>query len=416
MSTTKKLKNDCFSLPQGVDWTPLDEALLHLENSLKPIVETEVLPIDLAVGRILATDLQAASDSPPFSNAAVDGYAFRFADVCEKYLELKKGRAAAGHPFSDAIEKGQALRIFTGAVLPAGADTVVLQEDVQVEGNKIYFGNSLNPGANTRTAGEDIKRGQIIAFKRDHVTAFMAASSISSGIKRAEVYRKLKVGVFSTGDELIDFEQPLKFGSVFDVNSPMLASLLTAWGYEVLELGKIPDNLEVLRDKLNKASETFDVLITSGGASAGDEDHLASILNSEGQVTEWRIAIKPGRPMAMGFWHDTPIFGLPGNPVAAATCALIFVRPALSKFSGGNWIVPQAYYMPAAFEKTKKAGRREFLRARVSNNNVEIFKSEGSGLTNGLAWATGFVELPDEETSISIGDKVKYIPFASFDL
>jgi molybdopterin molybdotransferase len=172
----------------------------------------------------------------------------------------------------------------------------------------------------------------------------------------------------------------------------------------------------VLRDKLNKASETFDVLITSGGASAGDEDHLASILNSEGQVTEWRIAIKPGRPMAMGFWHDTPIFGLPGNPVAAATCALIFVRPALSKFSGGNWTVPQAYYMPAAFEKTKKAGRREFLRARVSNNNVEIYKSEGSGLTSGLAWATGFVELPDEEISISIGDKVKYIPFASFDL
>jgi len=416
MSTAKKLKNDCFALPPGVDWTPLDKALLHLKNSLTPIVETEVLPMDLAVGRILAIDLQAVSDSPPFSNSAVDGYAFRFSDASEKYLELKKGRAAAGHPFSQAIEKGQALRIFTGAVLPVGADTVVLQEDVQVKGDKIYFGNSIKIGANSRKAGEDIMRGQTIAFKRDRITTFMAASSISSGIKRASVYRKLKVGVFSTGDELIDFEQPLKFGSVFDVNSPMLASLLTAWGYEVSELGKIPDNLEVLRDKLNKASETFDVLITSGGASAGDEDHLASILNSEGKVTEWRVAIKPGRPMAMGFWQNTPIFGLPGNPVAAATCALIFVRPALSKFSGGNWIEPQAYYMPAAFEKTKKPGRREFLRARVSDNNVEIFKSEGSGLTNGLAWATGFVELPDEEISIRIGDKVKYIPFASFDL
>ena len=416
MSTAKKLKNDCFALPPGVDWTPLDKALLHLENSLTPIVETEVLPMDLAVGRILAIDLQAVSDSPPFSNSAVDGYAFRFSDASEKYLELKKGRAAAGHPFSQAIEKGQALRIFTGAVLPVGADTVVLQEDVQVKGDKIYFGNSIKIGANSRKAGEDIMRGQTIAFKRDRITTFMAASSISSGIKRASVYRKLKVGVFSTGDELIDFEQPLKFGSVFDVNSPMLASLLTAWGYEVSELGKIPDNLEVLRDKLNKASETFDVLITSGGASAGEEDHLASILNSEGKVTEWRVAIKPGRPMAMGFWQNTPIFGLPGNPVAAATCALIFVRPALSKFSGGNWIEPQAYYMPAAFEKTKKPGRREFLRARVSDNNVEIFKSEGSGLTNGLAWATGFVELPDEEISIRIGDKVKYIPFASFDL
>ena len=248
------------------------------------------------------------------------------------------------------------------------------------------------------------------------MTAFMAASSISSGIRRAQVYRKLRVGVFSTGDELIDFGQPLKFGSVFDVNSPMLANLLKAWGYEVAELGRIPDNLRVLRDKLNKASETFDVIITSGGASAGDEDHLASILNSEGRVTEWRVAIKPGRPMAMGFWNNTPIFGLPGNPVAAATCALIFVRPALSKFSGGNWIVPQAYYIPAAFEKIKKAGRREFLRARVRNNKVEIFKSEGSGLTSGLAWAAGFVELPDDEIIINYGDEVKYIPFSSFDL
>jgi len=416
MSTTKKLKNDCFALPAGVDWTPLDDALLHLETSLSPIIETEALPINLAVGRILAGDLKAGSDSPPFSNSAVDGYAFRFADARGKYLDLKQGRSAAGHPFSEAVDKGQAVRIFTGAVLPMGTDTVVLQEDVQIEGNKIYFENSLKLGANTRAVGEDIKKGQVIALKRDLMTAFMAASSISSGIRRAKVYRKLRVGVFSTGDELIDFEKPLKFGSVFDVNSPMLASLLKAWGYEVYELGKIPDNLELLRDKLNNASENFDVLITSGGASAGDEDHLAALLSSEGQVTEWRIAIKPGRPMAMGFWHDTPIFGLPGNPVAAATCALIFVRPALSKFSGGNWIVPQAYYIGAAFEKTKKAGRREFLRARVSNNKVEIFKSEGSGLTSGLAWATGFVELPDEEIKINIGDKVKYIPFSSFDL
>ena len=416
MSSTKKLKNDCFALPAGVDWTPLDDALMHLETSLSPIIETEDLPINLTVGRILAGNLKAGSDSPPFSNSAVDGYAFRFADAHAEYLELKKGRAAAGHPFSQAIEKGQAIRIFTGAVLPVGTDTVVLQEDVKLEDNKIYFENSLQVGANTRTLGEDIKKGQVIAFKRDLMTAFMAASSISSGIKRAQVYKKLRVGIFSTGDELIDFQQSLKLGSVFDVNSPMLYSLLRAWGNEVSELGKIPDNINVLRDKLNIASETFDVLITSGGASAGDEDHLASLLNNEGQVTEWRVAIKPGRPMAMGFWRDIPIFGLPGNPVAAATCALVFVRPALSKLSGGNWIVPQAFYMPAAFEKTKQAGRREFLRARVTNDKVEIFKSEGSGLTSGLAWATGFIELPDEKISISFGDKVKYIPFSSFDL
>jgi molybdopterin molybdotransferase len=414
MSPKNKLKNDCFALPQGVDWTPLDNALLHLGNSLTPIVETEVLPIDLSVGRNLASDLKAVSDSPPFSNSAVDGYAFRFADAVGQYLELTKGRSAAGHPFSQTVEKCRAVRIFTGAILPAGTDTVVLQEDVRVEGDKIYFENSLQPGANTRKAGEDIKQGQVIAFKRDHVTAFMAASFISSGVKKAEVYRKLRIGVFSTGDELIDFEEPLRFGSVFDVNSPMLTSLLKHWGYEVSGLGKIPDNLDVLRDNLDKASKNFDVLVTSGGASAGDEDHLSSLLNNEGKITEWRVAIKPGRPMMMGFWHNTPIFGLPGNPVAAATCALIFVWPSLSKLSGGNWVSPQAYYIPAAFEKTKKAGRREFLRARVFKNQVEIFKSEGSGLTSGLAWATGFVELPDNKISVSFGDKVKYIPFSSY--
>ena len=416
MSTKKQLNNDCFALPPGVDWTPLDNALLHLKNSIIPTVETEALPINLAVGRILASDLEAVSASPPFSNSAVDGFAFKFVAGHEKNLELKKGRSAAGRPFSQTVEKGQAVRIFTGAVLPTGADTVVLQEDVKITGNKIYFENKLKPGANTRKVGEDIKQGQLIARKRDLITPFMVASFISSGIGSVQVYRKLKVGIFSTGDELISFGQPLEFGSVFDVNSPMIANLVRAWGYEVSELGKIPDNLNLLRDHLNNASKAFDVLITSGGASAGEQDHISSILNNEGQVTEWRVAIKPGRPMAMGFWNHTPIFGLPGNPVAAATCALVFVHPALSKFSGGNWVVPQAYYMPAAFEKTKKAGRREFLRAKVVNNSVEIFKSEGSGLTSGLAWATGFVELPDEEIRVKYGDKVKYIPFSSFDL
>ena len=157
MSTTKKLQNDCFALPAGVDWTPLDDALMHLETSLSPIIETEDLPINLTVGRILAGDLKAGSDSPPFSNSAVDGYAFRFADARGKYLDLKQGRSAAGHPFSEAVDKGQAVRIFTGAVLPVGTDTVVLQEDVQLEGNKIYFENSLQLGANTRVVGEDIK-------------------------------------------------------------------------------------------------------------------------------------------------------------------------------------------------------------------------------------------------------------------
>ena len=419
MNKAKKLRNDCFALPQGVDWTPLDKALSHLEKSLTPIAEVEILPINQAIGRVLAGDLVAISNSPPFSNSAVDGYAFRYdpKDASEKkVLDLKEGRSAAGHPFSGEIGSGEALRIFTGAVLPSGTDTVVLQEDISFLNGKISFFNSLKPGSNTRLVGEDLQIGQLIASKGDRLTTFMAASSISAGIKEAKVYKRLSVGVFSTGDELIDFQQNLNAGSVFDVNSPMLTSLFSKWGVQVTELGKVPDNLETLRNKLNEASQTFDVLITSGGASAGDEDHLALLLNKEGTITEWRIAIKPGRPMAMGFWKNTPIFGLPGNPVAAATCALVFVRPAISKLSGGQWLVPQAFYVSAAFEKSKKSGRREFLRARLAGDKVEIFKSEGSGLTSGLAWATGFVELPDDDVTVKLGDKVKYIPFSSLDL
>ena len=214
----------------------------------------------------------AISNSPPFSNSAVDGYAFRCdpTDASEKkVLDLKEGRSAAGHPFSEVLGSGEALRIFTGAVLPSGADTVVLQEDISFLNGKISFFNSLKPGSNTRLVGEDLQTGQLIASKGDRLTTFMAASSISAGIKEAKVYKRLSVGVFSTGDELIDFQQNLNAGSVFDVNSPMLTSLFSKWGVQVTELGKVPDNLETLRNNLNEASETFDVLITSGGASAG---------------------------------------------------------------------------------------------------------------------------------------------------
>jgi molybdopterin molybdotransferase len=197
----------------------------------------------------------------------------------------------------------------------------------------------------------------------------------------------------------------------------MLLSLAARWGHAPVDLGHVCDDRDALRDALNAGAERCDVILTSGGASAGDEDHVSAILSQEGALTSWRIAIKPGRPLALAMWNGTPIFGLPGNPVAAFTCALIFARPSLSVLAGGNWSEPQGFMVPAAFSKSKKQGRREFSRARLTTDgHAEVFASEGSGRISGLSWADGFVELDDPARDVKPGDLVRYVPFASFGL
>ncbi len=194
----------------------------------------------------------------------------------------------------------------------------------------------------------------------------------------------------------------------------MLLAQLSAWGFEAIDLGRAPDDRAILRDMLDEGAQRCDAILTSGGASAGDEDHMSALLGETGSRAMWRIALKPGRPLALGMWNGTPIFGLPGNPVAALVCTLIFARPALNLLSGAGWSAPQGFTVPAAFEKRKKPGRREFLRARIRDGQAEVFKSEGSGRISGLSWAEGLVELPDEAAVIEVGTPVRYIPFASF--
>ena len=410
---------DRFAPSPSADWMPVDEALARLRNILRPVGGREAVPSEKAVGRVLWAPVIARRSNPPADNAAVDGYAFTFADVDADTADLAKlplasGRSAAGHPFGSPLPAGCACRIFTGAELPEGADTIVLQEDCEVSSGYIRFSLPKKSGANVRRAAEDVKAGAEILPAGRRLSAQDIAFAAAVGIREVEAYSRPRLAVVSTGDELI---VPGVDGcGTYDANRPMLRALGAAMGAEVVDLGIVRDNEADARAAFDQAAREADAVIATGGVSGGDEDHISRLLKAEGGLIGWRIAIKPGRPLALGTWRGLPVFGLPGNPVAAFVCALIFVRPALSLLGGGEWAEPQSFTVPAAFRKSKKPGRREYLRARIRDGRAEVFHSEGSGLVGGLSWADGLVELPHGAMEIGPGDPVRYMPFSGFGL
>ena len=409
------LRNDCFAMPQGAHWTSVDDALAHLQSHLNAVQRVETLDLSQAAGRFLAKDVTAKRSHPPAANSAVDGYALRgpVADGLHR-LPLADGRSAAGDAFDRVVPDGHALRILTGANMPDGTDTVILQEDVAITDGHVSFHGPLRRGANARKAGEDMKSGQVILTAGRRITPADVAMMTAAGVGPVSTHHRLRVGVLSTGDELIDAGQPASDAQIFDANRPMLLADVAAWGYLAMDLGQAPDDRDALRGILDDAAGLCDVIITSGGASAGDEDHMSALLQGTGSLALWRIAMKPGRPLAMGLWGGVPVLGLPGNPVAAQVCALVFAAPALRLLAGGDWVAPQGFKVPAAFTKSKKAGRREYLRARLVDGRAETFGSEGSGRVSGLSWATGLVVLGDDAATIAKGDLVTFIPFESF--
>jgi molybdopterin molybdotransferase len=306
------------------------------------------------------------------------------------------------------------VRVLTGAALPEGVDTVILQEDVTLGQGRIAFRGGLKRGANTRRAGEDVAAGAVVLEAGRVLTPADLALCAAVGLADLPVFARLRVAVLSTGDEVVEPGAAAGEGQIYDANRPMLLALLRQMGHEAVDLGRVSDDRAALRALLDRGGAQADAILTSGGASSGDEDHVSALLNEAGAMAEWRIALKPGRPLALGMWRGVPVFGLPGNPVAALVCTLIFARPALRLLSGAGWAAPQGFDMPAAFEKRKKPGRREYLRARIREGRVEVFKSEGSGRISGLSWAEGLVELPDAAAEIGPGDPVRYIPYASF--
>lgn len=410
-----RLKNDCFALPPGIEWTPVDAALAHLRANMTSIVDQENISLMHASGRIAAADVCALRAHPPMANTAVDGYGFAGARPEGAHvLALEDWQANAGHPVERPVAHGKAVRILTGAALPKGVDTVVLQEDVALKSGKIAFQGPIRQGANTRPAGEDVAPGQTLLQKGTRILPADLGLMAASALSEVTVYKPLRVGVLSTGTEIIPPGATAKPGQIHDANRPLLLSLIARMGHTPVDLGIVPDDRDALRACFDTSVPQVDVILTSGGASAGDEDHVSALLNTQGQMALWRIAVKPGRPLALGLWRSLPVFGLPGNPVAAMVCTLVFARPALAVMAGEGWKDPQGLMLPARFSKRKKPGRREYLRARLVDGEVEVFKSEGSGRISGLSWADGLVELPDEGLEIAPGDLVRYIPWAGF--
>lgn len=420
----KKLRDDCFLHDE--DRLAHGEALAILKERMAPVTRVEHLTLDSAAGRILAENIAAPRDIPAHTNAAVDGYAFAFADydAATGTVFPVSARAAAGGAPVPELEKGAAARIFTGAAIPAGLDTVVMQEDTETgeRDNRTFVGipAGLKKGANCRLSGEDVKQGAVILRTGQRLRPQDVAAAAAAGKASLACRERLRVAVFSTGDEVIRPGEPLKPGHVYDANAPMLRGLIEAAGAECIDLGVLPDNATAVQASLQAAADVYDVVISSGGASRGEEDHVVEAVDSLGALHMWQIAVKPGRPMSFGQIGDCVFLGLPGNPVAVFVCFLLYVRPVLLRLGGGEWVEPVRYPLRAAFSVAKKkTGRREYWRGILARGEdgfaiAQKFPRDGSGLISGLCEADGLIEVAEDVTDVAEGDIVAFIPFSEF--
>jgi molybdopterin molybdotransferase len=418
------LPNDCFAPNSAL--MRHDEALALLKGRISPSVDACSVPLIDTVGRVLAERVVAAHPVPMHANAAVDGYAFAFADYDGKSgVELPVvGRAAAGHPFKAATPKGSTVRILTGAVLPEGLDTVAMQEDVTIsddeKGQRASLPGGLKAGANVRQAGEDVGK-ETELLSAGHILRPQDLAALASvGCGTVSCFRPLRVGIVSSGDEVIRAgSRPLEVGEVYDANAPMLVALVRLAGAKAVDLGIWPDERDEVVRRLAESAKVLDVILTSGGASQSEEDHMSEALGRLGSRHFWRIAVKPGRPMMFGQIGRATMIGLPGNPVAVFVCFLMYVFPLLRRLSGAYWPEPRRFLLPAAFAFPKrKLGRREYWRASLiegpQGTMVEKFARDGSGLISGLRAADGLIEVGEDVAAIGLGDLVAYIPFSEF--
>lgn len=425
MSKSGKLLNDCFL--HDKDRLRHDDVLTLIRDRISPIVAQETIPLADSVGRILADPVVAPRNVPLSDNAAVDGYAFRHADFEEVggWFEVAD-RIAAGHSRVSPMPKQTAARIFTGAAMPLGVDTIAMQEDCEphIQDDRPYVAipPGLKEGANCRKSGEDVLAGTTVLVPGERLRPQDVAAIASLGLHETSVFRKLKVAVISTGDELLRPAADVtpKPGEVFDSNSLMLKGLLESVPVEVQDFGVLPDDLDLIRSTIAKAAGEFDMILTSGGASRGDEDHIVNSLDELGHRHLWQLAIKPGRPMTMGQIGDCVFIGLPGNPVAAFVCFSLYVRQIILRLQGCAWNLPVRFPVQAAFGiENKKPDRREFLRGILGQNEAGVlcatkFDRDGSGLITGLREADGLIEIPESVSRIRAGEIIEFIPFSEF--
>lgn len=393
-----------------------EQALEKLLSAAQPVEEIRSIPLEATTGRVLAVLQQSTVAVPPLDNSAMDGYAVRIADVTTEGVCLPVSQRIPAGTVGTTLQPGTAARIFTGAPVPAGADAVVMQERCEHGEGGVVINYVPRMNENIRRAGEDIAVGDAILQPGIKLRAQEVALAASAGLPELPVYRRVRVGVFFTGDELVQPGEPLPPGAIYNSNRYALRSLLEGIGCEVRDLGTVPDNLEATRDALRRAATDNDLIITSGGVSVGEEDHVKPAVEAEGQLDMWKIAIKPGKPLAFGEVRRDDgkawFIGLPGNPVSAMVTFMIMVRPFILRLQGVAEVTPRTFEMRADFDWLRPDVRAEFLRARINpQGGIELFPNQGSGVVTSLCWGDGLVfNKPGQ--AINKGDVVRFAPFA----
>ena len=419
-----QLSDDCFAF--GGPLLPVDDIERLLAERIAPVTETERVNLHEAAGRVLAADLVANIALPPFDNSAVDGFAVRHADLAaagETRLTVID-RVMAGHAAAQPVAAGQAVRIFTGAPMPAGADTVFMQEDVRVDGDTVIVPPGLKLGANRRRAGEDVRTGAVALPAGRRLAPQHVALAAALGRVDLEVRRRIRVALFSTGDEIVEPGVTRPQPALYDANRRLLAELAGRLGAEVTDLGILPDDPQALAQAISAAAAGHDVVLTSGGVSTGEADHVRAAVERIGRLVFWRVAIKPGRPVAMGVvpapdgGSGAAFVGLPGNPVAAFITFVRVVRPLLLRLSGALAEPMIPLPVRSGFAYRKKLGRREYVRvtlARAPDGAIEAkkFPQDGAGVITSLTQTDGLVELPEQTTAVEPGATIGFLPYVA---
>ncbi|CBL44532.1 Molybdopterin binding domain [gamma proteobacterium HdN1] len=407
------MSNPQNSEPKKTALVAVELALSQILADVRPIEETEVLVLNDALGRILAADFLAPLDVPPADNSAMDGYCYCREDVPDEGARLPISQRIPAGKAPQALKRGTAARIFTGAEMPAGADVVVMQEVCTLHGDSVEV-PARAVGNDIRRRGQDVQAGQVVIAKGARLAAQHIGLLASMGVARVAVLRRLKVAVLSTGDELVEPGQPLHAGQIYNANRYTLSALLQQLNVDVIDLGIVPDRLDATEIALREAAEKADCILSSGGVSVGEEDHVKTAIERLGDLTLWKLAIKPGKPFAYGHVLNTPFLALPGNPAAAFVTFLILCRPWLQKAQGGLDHAPIEVRLAADFSHEKAAPRQEYLRARAELRDGQWwavpFHNQSSGILFSACWGNGLAVVPLNET-IAHGQLVRFISY-----
>ena len=405
-----------MNLSNNIPLTPIDEALEILRTSVPLITDSELVILADACGRVLAEKLVANANVPSHANSAMDGYAVCTKDLVGEPIKLKVAQRIVAGQVGKPLSDGEAARIFTGAPLPQGANAVVIQENCSLDGNQVEILNMVEPGENLRKVGEDIRAGETLLEAGHRLQPQDIGLAASIGLTQLLVQRKLTVAVMTTGDELVRPGVELKDGQIYNSNYFMLSALLRIINAEVIELGVIEDDLVSTMQALEEAASLADCIVSTGGVSVGEEDHVKAAVEAVGSLELWKLAIKPGKPFASGKVRDTQFFGLPGNPVSAFVTFVLVVRPCLLAMLGCNLTAAASFQARAGFDSGKSGERQEYLRAYLGKDGkgrseLNSYDNQSSGAGSSLSRADGLAIIPPH-TSVARGDTLEFIPFS----